>query len=123
MKDVIKFAESCQMEADNMAYELIKAKKMATVQSICEFNIFWLRDISPLICQDNTVDFLYEHIEKFKRKLSAREFLMADTIISNLPVSDFDEFSRIFSAYRKNIRVFDNMKIKSKNYDYEMERF
>lgn len=105
-----KYAEAVQMDADKMAYRLLWAGRLATLQSICDFNIFWISEISITICTDKTVDFLNEHKKRFKRKINTREFIDMDFILSNFLVDDFEEFMKIYTNYVNKKKIFNNMK-------------
>lgn len=86
-----RHAATCEMEADSMAILWLKARKLMMLQSVCDFNLFWLHDVSPLLVTDETIDFLLEHRDKFK-KISVREFNLYDMIIKVKHPADFDEF-------------------------------
>lgn len=112
---VMLMAESIQEEADRMAYQQWKTMKVAIVQSICDFNLFWLRDVSPLICTPVVIDFMRDNITMFKRKLSVKEFLMADLLIKMYEPSNFEEFRIMFSNYRNDPELFNNLLKKANN--------
>jgi hypothetical protein len=95
--------ESLQTEADHMAFRLLKIQELMQVQSLCDFNIFWLRDVSPLLVDQKTVDFLLENREKFRRKLSVKEFINADFLLKNFKISNFTEFTTAFKNYKPQI--------------------
>jgi hypothetical protein len=80
------------MEADNLAYLLLKAKRLMILQSLCDFNVWWMSDISPVIMTDETIAFLTNNKNKFKRKISIHEFLLFDAIIKHKKPSSFNEF-------------------------------
>jgi len=84
-----------QIELDSIAYRLIKSRRLMIIQSICDFNIFFLDSISPLINREETIEFITEHMKKFKRKISLKEYIRFDSIIYHLNPKDFDEFSKI----------------------------
>jgi len=111
--DLRKHAEYCQMEADNMAYVILRAKMLASVQSVCDFNLFWLDGISDLVVSVETLEFIEENISRFKRRLTMKEFLNADLVISRFNPENFDDFSRMYSAYSKQPDMFCNLKRKS----------
>lgn len=86
------YASELEMENDSMAYLLIKAKKLIELQGICEFNVWWMHDISPILMKDATIDFLNDHKDKFLRRITSKEFIIYDSIISLLEPETFDEF-------------------------------
>jgi len=103
IKDIInwynKHAEECQLAADDMANTIIEQKKiLATIpvfQSMCNFNLFWLYQISPeMLLHIETVSFLADNVHKFKRKISINEILKYDFIITKMNVKDFDNFKK-----------------------------
>ena len=107
MKFNIQAVEQLQQDADELAYRLIKAMDLMQVQSLCDFNIFWMHDISPTFVDQRTISFMLEHKLKFKRKLSMREFINADFLLKNFEISTFDEFSVAFKNYKPEI--FNNL--------------
>lgn len=90
-KQLQQHASTCQLEADGLAIKLLKAQKFIMLQSVCDFNLFWLHDVSPLLVTDETIDFLLQYRDKFK-KISVREFNLYDMIIKVKHPADFDEF-------------------------------
>lgn len=88
----IQYASEQQMEADNIGYLLIKAKMMMEFQSICDFNVFWLHDVSPVVFHIETVEFLLKYKDQFKRKMTAREFVKYDAIVIHQHPKDFNDF-------------------------------
>jgi len=78
-KDYLQYAEQCQMQADNMAYQLLKAQKLSVIQSICNFNIAFIDNLSPVFVR--SLDFFYENVRDFKRKLTLKEFLYYDYLV------------------------------------------
>lgn len=112
-EDLLLISEQVLMEADQMAYQQWSAMKLANVQSICNFNIFWLRDVSPLICKPHVVDFFYNNVSRFKRKMDVKEFLMADLLVSVYEIDDFDQFRVMFTNYKKDPNMFKSLVKKS----------
>jgi hypothetical protein len=92
-KQLKQHAETCQTEADNMAYLLLKARKFMQLQSICDFNVWWFADLSPLFMPQETVDFMVENRDKFT-KVSLRDFNLYDMIIKEKHPVTFDEFDQ-----------------------------
>jgi hypothetical protein len=113
INELFKYAENCQMEADKMAYQLNLIGRLALVQSICNFNLFWLSELSPLICRNKVIDFMFENRQEFKRKLSVDEFLKADLLITKFEITDFKHFKTMFSNYSKESNLFNNLKSKT----------
>lgn len=121
-KRLMQHAESCQVEADQTSYQIAtmldEVSLLAAVQSICDFNLFWLAGISPVIVYTKTLEFLLEHKSEFKRKLSIREMIEFDYIISHNTLNNFDEFRRLLRTSRqKSVAIKINLKcnpIKSK---------
>jgi hypothetical protein len=109
---LIEIIETLQSDADFMAYRLIYAGELARLQSVCDFNVFWLSELSPIILHRETVEFVLTNIRDFKRKLSIREFMDADFVIGNFTPKDMVEFKRIYSNYRKKKNIFNNIKLK-----------
>lgn len=112
-ENILSLVEEVQTEADSMAYQQLQAMKLANIQSVCDFNIFWVRDISPLVCTPCVIDFLWNNVSKFKRKLSIKEFLMADLLIKMYEPSNFEEFRVMFMNYKKTPDLFNNLVKKS----------
>ena len=103
-KRLMQHAESCQAEADKTSYQLTtiieEISILSSVQSICDFNLFWLSGISPLIIYDKTLKFLNENKSKFKRKLSIKEIIEYDWIIAHNEISDFKKFINLVKRRR-----------------------
>ena len=102
--------EQLQSDADKMAYRLIRASKLAVIQSMCNFNIFWLDELSPVVLRPKTIDFLFDNLSKFKRKLEIEEVLNIDFIVFNFQVDNFTDFAGIFKKY--NSKIMNNLKQK-----------
>lgn len=98
-KRLMKHAESCQEEADKTAYQLTKliedVSVLVSVQSICDFNLFWLYEISSVVIHDATILFLDENKKEFKRKLSISELIQFDGIITHNNINDFNHFKEL----------------------------
>lgn len=94
----MQHAESCQEEADKTAFDYIKLvdeiSVLASVQSICDFNIFWLATISPIIIEPRTLKFLADHKNVFKRKITIGEMIEFDWLIKHNQFCDFAEFAQ-----------------------------
>ena len=88
-------AEMCQMEADNMAYQIVKLRELMQLQSICDFNIFWLNSISPVLLREKTIEFLLENKVMFTRKITAKEMIVFDTVIQHGNPNEFSQFKEM----------------------------
>lgn len=104
-KRLMQHAESSQIEADETAYRLASMRErislLAPVQSICNFNLFWLASISPVIIHDQSLQFISDHKSEFKRKLSIEEMIEFDWIIAHNDISSFMEFRKLLINSRK----------------------
>lgn len=83
------------MDNDGLAYLLLKAKQLIVLQTICEFNVWWMHDISPLVMKDATIDFLVDNKDHFKRKINVGEFMEFDCIIYHKRPETFKEFKQL----------------------------
>lgn len=104
-KQLHQFASNCQMEADKMAILWIKARKLMMLQSVCDFNLFWLHDVSPLFVADETIDFLLKYRDKFT-KISVREFCLYDMIIKIKHPANFREFEHYLMTQEFDKPIF-----------------
>ena len=104
-KQLHQFASNCQMEADKMAILWIKARKLMTLQSVCDFNLFWLHDVSPLLVADETINFMIENRDKFKG-VSVRKFILYDLIIKIKHPANFKEFEHYLMTQGFDKRIF-----------------
>lgn len=93
-------ASTCQLEADKMAIELIKQRELtsniAVVQGICDFNLYWLKQLSPLLVRDETLEVLAKIAKKFTRKLTVGEVMKLDGIIYHGKVTNFRDIKSKF---------------------------
>jgi hypothetical protein len=76
-------ASDCQIEADKYAIKLIEQTEIfaaiSIVQSICDFNLAWLYQISPeVILHKESLIFISDNIKKFKRKIGIEEMMSLD---------------------------------------------
>lgn len=91
-------ASSCQMDADELAVRIIKMRSMSVVQSICDFNLFWLYDISPeFLLHMTTIDFLKKNIKKFNRKITIKEIFAFDFIIRHHNIKRFEQLKEKYT--------------------------
>ena len=88
-----QYASQLEMDVYHISYYLLKAQKMMVLQSLCDFNVWWMADISLLLMPGETIDFLTEHRERFKRRITAKEFIIYDLIIKLKHPENFDEFA------------------------------
>jgi hypothetical protein len=101
LSKIENFAAECQLAADDISYNFITALSLARVQSICDFNVFWLYSIAPeVVLHIKTVDFLKENIDKFKRKISIKEMLIYDFLINLNNPDNFNEFKELIMKLR-----------------------
>ncbi len=104
-KRLMKHAETCQEEADRTSFLLAKLQEkvylLSSVQSICDFNLFWLYQVSLVVVYDRTLEFLHSNKSEFKRKLSIREIIEFDWIIAHHSLNDFDEFRQLLRTSRQ----------------------
>lgn len=107
---LLQSIEALQADADMMAYRLVFAGKLAQIQSICDFNVFWLSEISPLIVAPETVDFIVHNIKHIKRKLTVNEFLDAEFIIKCFRPENWNDFKKVFQNYAKKPKIINNLK-------------
>jgi hypothetical protein len=110
--DLLKFMETVQMEADEMAYNLVKVGQLARIQSICSFNLFWLSELSSLVCTEKTIDFLDKYSKEFKRKLTIKEFMNIDLLTSNYEYENFNQFKKAYSNFTNDPKMIMNIRIK-----------
>ena len=87
------YASELEMDVYHISYHLLRAKQLMLLQSICVFNVWWMADISPLLMSDETVKFLTDNKDHFKRKMTAREFVLYDAIIKHKCPETFKEFT------------------------------
>lgn len=90
------FASDCQIAADEMASKLIEQKEIFNLisifQSHCDFNLAWFYQISPeIILHKDTIVFLVENKDKFKRKLNIKQVVYFDYMIIHLNTKSLDE--------------------------------
>lgn len=101
-----KYAEMCQMAADEMAFNFIKFTnevfELFKFQSKCDFNLFWIYSISPVFVRIDTIIFLNSYIDKFKRKITIKELLIYDSIINLINPKTFDDFILFFNNKRSH---------------------
>lgn len=117
-KRLMQHAETCQEDADLAAFHLVKLQEkvymLASVQSICDFNLFWLYQVSLVVIYDRTLEFLHSNKSEFKRKLSIREIIEFDWIIAHNNVAYFEEFTKLIKNSRSKsapIQLKSNRKL------------
>jgi len=102
---LIQQAETAQEEADYIAFHMVKLQEkmylLSSVQSVCEFNLFWLYQVSDVIIYDRTLEFILNHKTEFKRKLTISEMIEFDWIIAHNDLTDFEDFRSHLVRSRK----------------------
>ena len=91
-----------QMDADKMAIKLIEQKRafnaISVFQSMCDFNLSWLYHVSPgVFIHIETIVFLADNINKFKRKVSIEEIVKFDCILELNEIKDFKHFKTMLN--------------------------
>ena len=98
-KDLQHHASNCQIAADEMAFKMIKQNKISVAQSVCDFNLSWLYQISPeVLIHIDSIDFIIKHIREFKRKIKLKEMIRFDSIIYHNEPKNFTEFVELFKT-------------------------
>jgi len=105
-KELEYFASTCQMAADEIASKLITQQEIfsniSIFQSSCEFNLYWLYQISPeVVLHFNSIAFLCKYKDEFNRKISIKEILRFDEIIEHLDVKTFEDFKLYLNKRQK----------------------
>ena len=100
-----------EMDVEELEYQIGQVNRFAVVQSICDFNLFWVATLSTLVCTMPVIDFLCENMHNIKRKLSVAEFMRADFVIANLAPVDFSDFTLLYKAFTPELMY--NLKAKS----------
>lgn len=99
-KDLERFASQCQIDRDKATRQMVEQYDLFTtlskVQSICDFNLAGVFNISPVIIHRETLDFLSKNIEHFNRKLSVLEMFNIDGVISFTHPKTFKEFKDFY---------------------------
>jgi len=90
-------ASDCEMESDKTAIRFLEQRRnfalISEFQSICDFNLYWLYQISPeVVVRSSTIDFLNSNKEMFTRKIKVAEMILYDFIIFHNNIKTFDEF-------------------------------
>jgi hypothetical protein len=103
-KELKHWASTCELAADEMAIRLINQQELLSVisvfQSKCNFNLYWLYQISPeVILHYKTLLFLAENIKKFTRKIEIRELLNYDSLIYHNDIDTFEDFKDILNIF------------------------
>ena len=97
-----KSYSSLEIDVEELEYQMNEVGMYSVIQGICDFNLFWVATL-PMVCRHCVIDFLFEHVNKFKRKLTLREFFVVDFIISNFHPVDFDEFSGMYKRCKQDV--------------------
>ena len=103
-KHLEKYASECQIAADEIAYRLLEQQRIfsliSVVQSICDFNLSWFYQLSPVLVHESTLKLLSKNIKEFSRKLTLSEFTLYDWIIETYKFDKYD--FETFKNYIKN---------------------
>ena len=96
-------ASSCQIAADEMAIKLIEQERafnaISVFQSMCNFNLSWLYNISPgIFIHIETIEFLADNIKEFKRKISIEEIVKFDYVLELNEIKDFKHFKNMLNT-------------------------
>jgi hypothetical protein len=95
-KELQTWASECQLEADELAIKYLGIQTVLKLQSICDFNLMHLYDCSPeVVLHKKTLEFLADNIEKFKRKIKAKEIIVFDFAYIHGGAETFDDFKQI----------------------------
>ena len=99
------YASQLEIELNQIAFNEIKFREvyesLVVFQSFCDFNLFWLYSIEPeVILHINTIKWLLKNIT-IKRKLSEKELLNYDLIISLIEPTNIDEFKKYALKFTK----------------------
>ena len=102
IKQLEYHASSCQLAADEMAIKLIEQERafnaISVFQSMCDFNLSWIYHISPeVFIHIETIEFLADNINDFKRKLSIEEIVKFDCVLNYNDVTDFKHFKNMLN--------------------------
>jgi len=99
-------AETCQMEADQMAHEFTdfieRSNCIAVFQSFCDFNLQFVYSVEPeIVLHIDTIRFLSENSKHLKRKISIKELLFYDLIIQLKTPETFEDFKKLIIKFKK----------------------
>lgn len=112
-KELKKYSEDCQMASDEMAYKYITESEeilnLSILQSHCDFNLFWLTSISPILIYSDTINFLIKNNIYIKRKFSIRELMDFDTkyrtLIRYYSIETINDFKIALKNYQQNDKI------------------
>jgi hypothetical protein len=80
-------------------------KTLASFQSFCDFNLFWLYSIAPeVVLHIETIRFLSENAKHLKRKLSIKELLNYDLIIGIKHPETFEDFKNEILKFNEKMQ-------------------
>ena len=101
-KDLEHHASSCQIAADEIAIKIIEQERafnaISVFQSMCDFNLSWLYHVSPeVFIHIETIVFLADNINKFKRKVSIKEIVKFDYVLELNEIKDFKHFKNMLN--------------------------
>ena len=91
-----------QLAADEMANKLMEQERafnaISVFQSMCDFNLSWLYHVSPeVFIHIETIVFLADNINKFKRKVSIKEIVKFDYVLELNEIKDFKHFKNMLN--------------------------
>lgn len=69
-------------------------EKLNYLQEICDFNVYWLASISPLMIREHALGFFVLNRDKFKRKMKVREFMRYEMILTHGEYNTWEEFAQ-----------------------------
>jgi len=87
-----QYVSDIERENDELTYHLITFEKLSILQSICNFNVFWIWNLSPVLLHIETVRFLCKHKKKFKKKMTIKQLFNFDMIIYWMKPENFNDF-------------------------------
>ena len=93
-----QYLSELQIDCDTLAFNLLLLQKLIRIQSRCEFNLFWIYEDYKFTLHNESIDFLDDHINLFKRKITLKEFLNYDSVIYWLKPGSFDEFKEMIKG-------------------------
>ena len=93
-----KLISELQITADELAYTIISEReltgKLSLIQSVCDFNVFWLYQLPYTTIRTKFIDFMSENADKFKRKISIKEALRIDSVIYFNDINSIEDLKK-----------------------------
>ena len=90
-----RYTSDLELENDQMAYLLVQVKRLIELQPLCDFDVWWMHDVSPILMNEKTIDFLNRYKGRFKRRVTAKEFILYDMIIKHNDPETFEQFQNM----------------------------